>query len=163
MIGANNSACPPPQLKIDSPHGLATHKPPPSPPSQPADLPQAPWPPRRLIATLPKLEFSLSRSEQKPSHFLIATKNSILHFAPHSSSSHPNPLPPPEFHPHPPRNLPDLLHSRPDTCNISASKSSSGVHFARPDGHVIAAHRAPIATRNISEPPQKMRCRRVLR
>src|ERR1700731_1166796 len=134
MTGANNSAGPPPQLKIDSPYELATHKPLATPPSQPADLPRAPWPPRRLIATLPKLEFPLSPSEQKPSHFLIATKNTVLRPAPFASSAPPSAPAPPEFHPHPPRNLPDLLHSRPDTCNISASKSSSGVHFARPDG-----------------------------
>jgi hypothetical protein len=60
-------------------------------------------------------------------------------------------------------NLSDFLHSRSDTCNISASKCSSGVHFARPSEHVIAARHALLIARNISNPQQKTRRRRVLR
>jgi hypothetical protein len=104
MTGANHSVWSQPQLITLSRRRLIAHKPPASRLSQAASLPpvnKRPWPPRRLIATLPKLEFRLSHSQQKTSHFLIATKTGFCTQLPVCPPGCPNPLAPVKFSPHP--------------------------------------------------------------
>jgi len=55
----------------------------------------------------------------------------------------------------------DSLHCRCDTCNISPSKSCSGVHFVQQSGHVIAKHHALLIVREASDPNQTARGRRM--
>jgi hypothetical protein len=55
----------------------------------------------------------------------------------------------------------DSLHCRCDTCNISPSKSCSGVHFVQLSGHVIAKHHALLIVREASDPNQTARGRRM--
>ena len=55
----------------------------------------------------------------------------------------------------------DSLHCRRDTCNISASKSCSGVHFVQQSDQVIAAHHAVVIAREVSHCNQTARGRRM--
>ena len=55
----------------------------------------------------------------------------------------------------------DSLHCRCDTCNISASKSCSGVHFVQQSAQVIAANHALVIAREVSYCNQTARGRRM--
>ncbi len=55
----------------------------------------------------------------------------------------------------------DSLHCRRDTCNISASKSCSGVQFVQQSDQVIPAHHALLIAREVSHCNQTARGRRM--
>ncbi len=55
----------------------------------------------------------------------------------------------------------DSLHCRRDTCNISASKSCSGVQFVQQSDQVIPAHHALFIAREVSHCNQTARGRRM--
>lgn len=117
--------------------------------------------PQNLIANL-RLESRVTRSKQTMApgsnreKFLAVPMNLSASFPPPRSS---RPLTRVDALSHSLHS--DSLHCRCDTCNISASKSCSGVHFVQQSAQVIAANHALLIAREVSHCNQTARGRRM--